>query len=90
MKDRLLSSTSMMFEEIAYGQLCEYLSSHVIFYDNQWEFRNYHSTELAVLELVDVIYNGLVTDIKLHLLISLICHPFAMVFYILDRNIWLY
>ena len=77
MKDRLLSSTSMMFEEVAYWQICEYISSHVIFYDNQWEFRNHHSTELAALELVDVICNGLVIDIKLHLPISMQCHTIS-------------
>ena len=41
-----------MFEKAAYGQLYEYFSSHALFYDSQYGFRKYHSTELAVLELV--------------------------------------
>ena len=48
----LLSSVSKVFEKAAYGQLYEYISSHALFYDSQYGFRKYHSTELAVLELV--------------------------------------
>ena len=52
----LLSSVSKVFEEAAYGQLYEYFSSHALFYDSQYGFRKYHSTELAALELVDRIH----------------------------------
>ena len=45
-----------MFEKAAYGQLYEYFSSHALFYDSQYGFRKYHSTELAALELVDRIH----------------------------------
>ena len=45
-----------MFEKAAYGQLYEYFSSHALFYDSQYGFRKYHSTELAALELVDWIH----------------------------------
>ena len=33
-----------------------YSSSHALFYDSQYGFRKYHSTELAELELVDRIH----------------------------------
>ena len=52
----LLSSVSKVFEKAAYGQLYEYSSSHALFYDSQYGFRKYHSTELAALELVDRIH----------------------------------
>ena len=52
----LLSSVSKVFEKAAYGQLYEYFSSHALFYDSQYGFRKYHSTELAALELVDRIH----------------------------------
>ena len=52
----LLSSVSKVFEKAAYGQLYEYFSSHALFYDSQYGFRKYHSTELAGLELVDRIH----------------------------------
>ena len=45
-----------MFEKAAYGQLYEYFSSHALFYDSQYGFRKYHSTEFAALELVDRIH----------------------------------
>ena len=52
----LLSSVSKVFEKAAYGQLYEYFSSHALFYDSQYGFRKYHSTELVALELVDRIH----------------------------------
>ena len=52
----LLSSVSKVFEKAAYGQLYEYFSSQALFYDSQYGFRKYHSTELAALELVDRIH----------------------------------
>ena len=51
-----LSSVSKVFEKAAYGQLYEYFSSHALFYDSQYGFRKYHSTDLAALELVDRIH----------------------------------
>ena len=52
----LLSSVSKVFEKAACGQLYEYFSSHALFYDSQYGFRKYHSTELAALELIDRIH----------------------------------
>ena len=52
----LLSSISKVFEKAAYGHLYEYFSSQALFYDSQYGFRKYHSTELAALELVDRIH----------------------------------
>ena len=52
----LLSSVSKVFEKAAYGQLYEYFLSHALFYDSQYGFRKYHSTELAAPELDDRIH----------------------------------
>ena len=52
----LLSSVSKVFEKATYGQLYEYFSSHALFNDSQYGFRKYHSTEFALLELVDRIH----------------------------------
>ena len=51
-----MSSVSKVFEKTAYGQLYEYFSSYALFYESQYGFRKYHSTELAALELFDRIH----------------------------------
>ena len=68
----LLSSVSKVFEKAAYGQLYEYFSSHALFYDSQYGFRKYHSTELAALKLVDRIHKE-IDEIKFHFRSSSIC-----------------
>ena len=68
----LLSSVTKVFEKAAYGQLHEYFSSRALFYDSQYRFRKYHSTELAALELVDRIHKE-IDENKLHFRSSLIC-----------------
>ena len=40
-------------------QLTNYFSSKNILYNNQYGFRNSHSTELASLEFVDRIFNNM-------------------------------
>jgi hypothetical protein len=49
----LLPSISKVFEKVAYEQLSTYLILNEFLYENQYGFRSHHSTEHAVLELVD-------------------------------------
>ena len=49
----LLPSVSKVFERIMYNQMYDYFTQLKIFYKGQYGFRQYHSTELATLELVD-------------------------------------
>jgi len=49
----ILSSVSKVFEKIMFNQMFEYFSQLNIFYNGQYGFRKFHSTELATLELVD-------------------------------------
>ena len=68
----LLSSVSKVFEKAAYDQLYEYFSSHALFYDSQYGFRKYHSTELAALELADRIHKE-IDENKIPFRSTLIC-----------------
>ena len=49
----LLPSLSKVFERIMHQQLVKHFDDNKLFYKNQYGFRTYHSTEMAVLELVD-------------------------------------
>ncbi len=49
----LLSANSKVFEKVAFIQLYRYFQANNVFYNNQYGFREGHSTELAALELVD-------------------------------------
>ena len=51
----LLSSISKIFEKVAFKQISEYLHVIIFFFNNQYGFRENHSTELAALEFVDII-----------------------------------
>ena len=55
----LLCAISKVFERAAYNQLYNYFKSNKLFYDNQYGFRDEHSTELASLELIDRILKDL-------------------------------
>jgi retron-type reverse transcriptase len=55
----LLPSVSKVFEKTAFIQLCTYFTTNNLFYDRQYGFRIMHSTELAALELTDVIISNM-------------------------------
>ena len=55
----LLSAFSKIFERAAYNQIYNYFTSNNLFYENQYGFRQQHSTELASLELIDRIFEDL-------------------------------
>ena len=46
-------SISKIFEKVIDNQIYEYLSSNNLFYSSQYGFRERHSTELAILEIID-------------------------------------
>ena len=51
----LLSTLSKVFERVVFEQLFEYLNSNNLLYQSQYGFRKDHSTELASIELIDLI-----------------------------------
>ena len=55
----ILPAISKIFERVVYNQLYEYFSSNKLFYEGQYGFRGYHSTELANIELTDRIISAL-------------------------------
>ena len=55
----ILPSMSKVFERVIHDQLYEYFSSNKMFYDNQYGFRNGHSTELAAIEILDRIIRAM-------------------------------
>ena len=53
----LLPAISKIFERVIFNQMNDYFTLNNLFYDKQFVFRKYHSTELAVLNFVDTIVN---------------------------------
>ena len=51
----LLPTLSKIFEKVIFNQLYAYFQDFKLFYSSQYGFRTHHSTELAVLEIVDKI-----------------------------------
>ena len=52
----ILPSISKIFEKIMQKQIVHYFDSNDLFFGSQYGFRSKHSTELAVLELIDRLY----------------------------------
>jgi hypothetical protein len=55
----LLPTISKIFEKVAHMQLFEYLTINKLLFKHQYGFHEGHSTELAVLEIVDRLYNDM-------------------------------
>ena len=49
----ILPAISKVFEKVLFKQLHKYFHEQKLYYDNQYGFRENHSTELAALELID-------------------------------------
>ena len=49
----VLPSLSKVFERVIFNQIHEYFNLHNLYYGNQYGFRKGHSTELAILEVID-------------------------------------
>ena len=55
----ILPSISKIFERIIFNQINDHFTSHNLYYDGQYGFREKHSTQLAALELIDRITHEL-------------------------------
>ena len=55
----ILPALSKVFEKIVFNQTYTYFDDHNLFFGNQYGFREKHSTELAVLEVIYRITNQL-------------------------------
>ena len=51
----ILSTINKIFEKVLYARLIAYIEKHNIFYKYQFGFRKQHSTEHALIEIVDQI-----------------------------------
>ena len=54
-----LHQFSKVFERIIYNRMVNFISKYNIFTESQFGYRKNKSTELALLEFTDFIYNGL-------------------------------
>ena len=50
----LLPAISKIFERVIFNQMNDYFTLNNVFYDKQYGFRKYHSTESADLNVVDI------------------------------------
>ena len=50
----LLPAISKIFERVIFNQMNDYFTLNNVFYDKQYGFSKYHSTELAALNVVDI------------------------------------
>ena len=69
----VLPSLSKVFERVIFNQIHEYFNLHNLYYGNQYGFRKGHSTELAILEVIDRVTLSLdigVTPINIYLDLS--------------------
>ena len=55
----LLSIFSKIMEKLMHKRLYAYLQSYKLLYDYQFGFRKHHGTSLALIEVIDTIYNHL-------------------------------
>ena len=55
----LLSSFSKILEKIIYNRLTNFLNKHEIFHKHQYGFREHHSTELAVFDILSTCYKSI-------------------------------
>ena len=55
----ILPSISKIFERIICNQINDHFTSHDLYYNGQYGFREKHSTKLAALELIDRITHEL-------------------------------
>ena len=51
----LLPAISKIFEKVLFQQIYEYFQEKKLFYSSQYGFRTGHSTELAAMELIDIV-----------------------------------
>ena len=74
----LLSFLSKVLEKIIHSQISEYLKTHKLLDPLQTGFRQYHSTQTALLKLMEDIRTGI--DSKKKLLTILLLFDFSKTF----------
>ena len=74
----LLSFLSKVLEKIIHSQISEYLKTHKLLDPLQTSFRQYHSTQTALLKLMEDIRTGI--DSKKKLLTILLLFDFSKTF----------
>ena len=55
----ILPSISKVLERLVYNRLYYFLTKNELLYQNQYGFRKFHSTELALLQVFDRVSNAL-------------------------------
>ena len=55
----ILPNISKVLERLMYSRLYDFLTKNELLYENQYGFRKFHSTELALLQLFDRVSNAL-------------------------------
>jgi len=55
----LLNIFSKIYEKAIYSRISDFLSKHSILFSDQFGFRKYHSTELALIKFIDTITSSL-------------------------------
>jgi hypothetical protein len=55
----LLNTVSKIFEKVIHGRMLNFINKHNILYSNQFGFRAKHSTEFALIKLIDTISEAL-------------------------------
>jgi hypothetical protein len=68
----ILPSVSKVFERVIYNQIYNYFDINNLFHPSQYGFRSKHSTELALIELVQKIINSMDNnELPLHIFLDL-------------------
>ena len=67
----LLSNFNRILEKLMYNRMIDFIDQNDIIYSSQYGFRKAHSTQHAILEIVEAIQNNIITVFS-HAVFSLI------------------
>ena len=81
----ILPAISKVFERVIFDQLPEYFHTRELYYSSQYGFRKKHSTELATLEIIDII----IQEMDKHLTPINIYIDLSKAFDTIDHNIFM-
>ena len=78
----LLSNFNRIFEKIMYNRMKDYIDKHNLLYSSQYGFRKGHSTQHAILDIVnaiEIIYCMLMTYINARIDLSFISSQMILI-----------